>query len=95
MNIYELQWSTGEFEWVAAHTTIEALKVYYELTGVDLYDLQPEDEIVLVPVEKWPELRLINTEYNEDDPNDWETKTFTEVMKDLSGPDIIAGTMYL
>lgn len=93
MKIFELDWS-GEKEWVAANTNIEALKTHSAITGTDLVDYDDEDSIVEVPEEKWPEMRVINNEYDENDPDDWKEKTFEQWMKEHTKPDIIAGTLY-
>lgn len=95
LKIFELRWAKmEEREWVAAHTNIEALKQYFSITSTDINDLDDEDEIVEVPKEKWAEMNIRNSDYDSNDPDDWETKTFEEYMKEQIGPDIIAGTMY-
>jgi hypothetical protein len=95
MKIFELRWnSQDEKEWIAANTNIEALKFYCSETSTDLHELEDEDEIVELPREKWAEMNVRNTDYDETDPDDWEEKTFEEFMKDITRPDIIAGTMY-
>jgi len=95
LKIFELRWTVqGEKEWMAARTNIEALKTYFSIMSTDMSDLDDVDEIVEVPIEKWPEMIVRNSDYNSNDPDDWETKTFEEYMKDQTGPDIIAGTMY-
>lgn len=95
MKIYELQWNEqDEKEWIAANTVIEALIFYSELTGTSLIDWDEVDDIIEVPEEKWEELTVRNTDYDVNDPNDWESKSFKEFMKDCTKPEIIAGTMY-
>lgn len=96
MNIYEIQWtSQDQKEWVAANTIIEALQTYCKVTGTDLFDLEDDDEIVEVPREKWPEMTVLNTDYDSTDPDDWYTKTFEEWMNENETPDVIAGSMYV
>ena len=88
MKIFEIKWeSQGEKEWVAADTNIEALKFYCKLTGMDIDDFEDTDSIVEIPKSKWKEYRV----KEEDEEND---KTFAQWMKENTGPDIIAGTMY-
>lgn len=95
LKIFELRWNNiGEKEWMAARTNIEALKCYFNITSTDMSDLDDADEIVEVPKEKWPEMIVRNSDYNSNDPEDWQTKTFEEYMKEQIKPDIIAGTMY-
>lgn len=95
LKIFELRWTKqGEKEWMAARTNIEALKTYFSITSTDMSDLDDVDEIVEVPMEKWSEMTIRNADYNSNDPDDWQIKTFEEYMKDQTGPDIIAGTMY-
>jgi hypothetical protein len=96
MKIYELQWtSLDEKEWVAANSIIEALQTYCKVTGTDLIDLEETDEIVELPREKWAEHKVINTDYDASDPDDWQEKTFEEWMNENDEPDVIAGTMYV
>lgn len=95
LKIYELCWNAqGEKEWVCARTNIEALKTYLSITDMNIVELDDADEIVEVPKEKWSEYSIRNSEYDHEDPEDWETQTFEEYMKTQTRPDIIAGTMY-
>ena len=95
MNIYEIQWQRqGEREWVAAHTTVEAIKVYCSATDMDLTDFDDEDEIVMIPREKWSGMVIYNADYDKADPDDLKYKTFEQWMAENSRPDIIAGTTY-
>jgi hypothetical protein len=87
LKVFELIWARQEKEWVCAHTNIEALKTYLNITGTDMSDLEYEDEIVEVPKEKWPGMTIRNS-------NKGDIQTFEEYMKAATGPDIIAGTMY-
>jgi len=95
MKIFEFQWIDDEKEWIAANTIIEAIQTYCLITGIDLIELDAEGDIIELPKEKWSEMKVINTEYDpEEDPDDWEEKTYEEWMKEHTKPDIIAGTMY-
>jgi hypothetical protein len=96
MKIFEIQWkSQDEKEWVAANTTIEALKVYCSITGMDLINFEDDDEIVEIPKEKWKEMTVFNWDYDPENPEDnWKEKSFEQWMEEHSDPDIIAGTMY-
>ena len=95
LKIFEIRWTKqGEKEWVCARTNIEALQTYLLNCSMHIIELDAEDEIVEVPREKWSEYKVNNSEYDENDPDDWSEKTFEEVMEDMKGPDIIAGTMY-
>ena len=87
MKIFELRWAAqDEKEWIAAHTNIEALKVYESITDVSLVDMDDDDEIVELPKEKWAEY----TVKTEGEP----AVTFAEWMDGTVKPDIICGTMY-
>lgn len=95
MKIFEFKWtSQDESEWVAANTLIEALKTYLATTGMDITELEDDDEIIEVPKEKWPELNVRNTDFDPKDPDDWEEQTFEQWMGENHTPGIIAGTMY-
>ena len=95
MKIFELRWtSQQEKEWVSGRTMIEALKTYLLTTGIDIVELDDDDDIVEVPKEEWSKLIVRNTEYNENDPDDVEEMTFEQWMEENQNPDVIAGTMY-
>ena len=95
MKIYELRrTSQDQKEWVSGRTVIEALKTYFATTDTSIIDLDYEDEIIEVPKEKWSKMTVRNTEYDENDPDDFEEMTFEEWMKQNPSSDIIAGTMY-
>lgn len=88
MNIYELE-SGGEKEWILANTTIEALKVWNDTTGLDLIDLDSDDEINEVPKEKWSELKITFP-----DDEDEEDQTFEEFVKGRVEPMYMCATVY-
>lgn len=95
LKIFELKWNNrGDREGVCAYTNIHALKEYCSITSTDLIDMDDVDEIVEISKEKWSEYNITNSEYDENDPDDWKSRTFEEYMKTATGPDIIAGTMY-
>lgn len=94
MKIFELQFTRqDECEWISGRTAIEALKTYLSNMGDDFSDLEDEDEITEVPKEKWSEMTVRNTNYDETDPNSHEKITFEEWMKQNSGSACIAGTI--
>lgn len=93
LKIFEIK-EGSEKHWVCAYTNIQALKTLLNITDRVLGEYDDSDEITEVPKEKWGALTVSNSEYDEKDPDDWESKTFEEYMKDATGPDIIAGTMY-
>ena len=95
LKIFTLTWTKqDETEWIAAKSIIHALQVYSSITGTDLTDFESDDEITEVPREKWAELSVRNNDYDPEDPEDWQCKTFEEWMDGRTEPDIIAGTMY-
>lgn len=95
MKVFELRWnSIDEKEWIAAETNIQALKEYCSLTGMHIHELDDKDCIIEVPENLWSEMTITNTEYDPEDPDDWETMTFKEFMKNITSPTIIAGSMY-
>jgi hypothetical protein len=92
LKIFELRWiKQGEKEWMAARTNIEAIKTYLSITGTDIVDLDPEDEIVEIHRNEWGNYKIKNMDY---DGDDWEYMTFEEWIEGRTEPDIIAGTMY-
>jgi len=94
LNIYELQFSDDEKVWIAAYTAIQALKFHESETDTGLIELNYEDDIIILPEEKWGEYYVTNPDYDENNPNDWKQITFKEAMKDINAPDWIAGTMF-
>lgn len=92
LKIFELKCG-GERIWVSGYTNIHALKVICSHESSDISDYEESDEIIEVPKDKWPEMTIRNSDYNSNDPEDWETKTFEEYMKDQKIPDIIATTL--
>lgn len=95
LKVFELRWNKqDEKEWICAHTNIEALKTYLSMTSTDIVDLDDEDEIVEIPESEWSKITIRNSEYDENDPEDFESQTIEEYMRDQLRPDIIAGTMY-
>jgi hypothetical protein len=95
LKIFELRWTMqDEREWVCAYSNVHALMLYCNETSTSLQDLHELDEINEVPKSLWDERFIINTEYDANDPEDWEKKSFTEYMKEQMQPDLIATSMY-
>lgn len=83
MKIYEIR-IQGEKVWVTGRTNIHAFCHYCSVTGEDLYDFEPIDEIIEIPEEKWSEFTITDS-----------GQTFEEWIKENDEyPDIIAVTMY-
>ena len=97
LNIYEFQWSSGEYEWVSGRTIIEAIQTYCETTGSDVVEWEKDDEIVLLPRTKWADYTVVNVDYNPEHPEySWEKMTFLQWLKRNPNPpsQMIAGTPY-
>lgn len=98
MIIFEINHvSQGEKEWVAADTNIHALKTYCFITSTDLVDLDDDDIISEVPESKLDELKVVNTDFEESEPEDddnFREMTFRRWLELHNEPDIVAGTMY-
>jgi hypothetical protein len=83
MKIFEIR--TGEKEWVAAHTNIQALRLVYGMSEVNLGDYSDDDEIVEIPESEWPNHSISFGDRSE---------TFEEYMKHVTEPEYLAATMY-
>ncbi len=94
MKIFELRTNKGEREWISGNTIIEALKTYFSTTGMDINDLNDDDDIVEIPKEKWSEIIIINDEYDKTDPDDFKEITLEQWIKENPTSEIIAGNMY-
>lgn len=83
MKIFEIR--TSEKEWVAAHTNIQALRLLYGLTEVNLGDYGDEDEVVEIPESEWQNHSVVYEDGEE---------TFTDIMKRITEPEFLCGTYY-
>lgn len=102
MRIFEFHWkSVDDKEWIYAPNIIHAIKHLCDLNAETFEEHFPEEdddvEITEIPKEKWSGMKVQNTEYDENDPEDWEEMTFEEFVKDLPDgfTDYIAGTMHV
>jgi hypothetical protein len=77
---------SGEREWVAAETVLLAVHTYCNLTDINTFDFDKEDEVVEVPREKWPDI-IITDEYGIAE------MTFEQWMATNKGRDMIATTL--
>jgi hypothetical protein len=93
MNIYEIK-SQGEREWICAHTIFEALKFYHSLNDLEISDFDDEDDIIIIPEDKWGEFNVIDPDDLDENEEAKVIHTFAERMKDQTVPDIIASTVY-
>lgn len=95
LKVFELRWNQqGDREWIAARTNIDAIQTYLSITDMSIHELDNDDEIVEIPREKWSEYTVSNSDHDPSDPESKEKETFEDVMKRLTKPDIICGTMY-
>lgn len=91
MKIFQINYKDGEQQWVAADTNIEALQ---EVLSIESTELDFMKDIQELPEHRWDEMNVINTEYDEKDEDDWESKTFREFIKDYKSSVIISATFY-
>lgn len=93
MKIFEIIYNDGEKQWVAANTVIEALR---EVLSIESTDIDLMEDVVELPQDKWDESTVTNSEYDENDKDDWQVLTFREFMQKevASNPQIIAATFY-
>jgi hypothetical protein len=93
LKIFEITHEDGEKEWVSGDTIIKALVVYLDTNDMVISEIL-DSEIVELPKEKWSEYSVTNPDYDKDDPEDKESQTFEEYMKENAHPELICGTMY-
>ncbi len=93
MKIFEIIYNDGEKQWVAANTVIEALR---EVLSIESTDIDLMEDVVELPEDKWDESTVTNSEYDENDKDDWQVLTFRDFMQKevTSHPQIIAATFY-
>jgi len=93
LRIFELRYADNERDWISANTVIEAIQFNCEINGDGIFDLDSEDDIIELPEEKWDEMNVLNTEYDETDPDDWEKMTFRQWMTEHNEVGLIASTL--
>ena len=91
MKIFEIIYQDDEKQWVAALTNIEAVQ---EILRTEDGDIDLMKEIRELSEDKWDEMHVVNTDYDENDSEDWESMTFREFIKDVKGCQIISATFY-
>lgn len=91
MKIFEIVYKDDEKQWVVANTNIEALQ---EVLSTEDSDINLMSEINELPEEKWDEMTVTNSEYDENDSEDWESMTFREFLKSCESSQIISATFY-
>ncbi len=91
MKIFEIVYKDDEKQWVVANTNIEALQ---EVLSTEDSDINLMSEINELPEEKWDEMTVTNSEYDENDSEDWESMTFREFLKICESSQIISATFY-
>jgi len=95
LRIFELQHPDDEKEWIAAKSILEALQFYCSETSTDLIELDDYD-IIELPQCKWDEHNISTPDLvdPEDEDSEHITIPFSELIKGMTKPDIIAGTLY-
>lgn len=91
MKIFEIIYNDDEKQFVAANTNIEALKEVLETEDADIHLMA---EIKELPEYRWDDLLVNNLDYDETDPDDWDSMTFREFLNDCKSPQIISATFY-
>ena len=94
MKIYEIQYNCGEKEWIAANTIIEALKISSGFSDMDLVDFEYEDEIIIVPKEKWKDMYVTDPDCYDENNEQRKLYSFQEWMDKNNKPDMIAMTAH-
>lgn len=89
MKIFEIVYKDDEKQWVVANTNIEALQ---EVLSTEDSDINLMSEVNELPEEKWDEMTVTNSEYDENDSEDWESMTFREFLKSCESSQIISAT---
>lgn len=88
MKIYQLTFSNGHKDWIAANSLIGALKVWCSETDNWFGDLDDNDEITELPESEWERFTVIMDE-------DGAVITFKQWMKENRHPAIICSTAYM
>lgn len=91
MKAFQINYKDGEKQFVAANTNIEALQ---EVLSVEETDLSFMLEIIELDDSLLDSMTVSNSEYDESDKDDWEKKTFREVMSESEKAQIISSTFY-
>lgn len=84
LKVFEIKWPDGEKAWVAARSIIHAMIVYCDFTMTDLDDFEGDEEIVEVPRDKWPTMKI------EDEEHEKYSHTFEQAMNGQNDPCLIA-----
>lgn len=62
-NIYEFR-INGEKDWVSASTMIEAIYHYIEVKCMNFEEFTVNDDVVLIPTEKWVDYKAFDEEFS-------------------------------
>lgn len=93
MKIYRIE-TSGNYDYVCAHTVIEALQTYSTMTDYNLIDFSPEDDVIEIPQNLWPTL-YFKLEGEVDNAGNPKEITFAEFMRTAQEPELFATTAYL
>jgi hypothetical protein len=93
MKIFQLN-TQGESEFISSESLIKAILFYHNLTGNNIEDFDDDDTIIEIPQKKWKDYKITNGDFDVNDTDDWQTKTFEEYMKDASESELICSTAY-
>jgi len=94
LKIYEITFG-GERYWVAARTTIEALRIMISTIGVNFYDFGDDDEIEVLPPEEWPNRHIIDPDTDLEEYDELQVlETLEQHMSTAKSPGFIASTDY-
>jgi hypothetical protein len=89
LKVFEFRWdSQGEKDWVCAYTNLHAIQTYLWITDANVMDFGPGDEVVEIPKEKWPEMKITHS------AKEGDFQTFENYMATQTTADIICGTTY-
>jgi hypothetical protein len=93
MKLFEIK-NAGETYIVAAKTMIQALK-HFCSEELSIDNLDDDSEIRDIPNDEWSKIKIRNTEYDPNDPDDMqETFTLEELVVGVTIPWIVSSTTY-
>ena len=77
----------GEKEWIIAHTAIDALQVYNNITDSDIIDFDCDDDIILLSEEQTDNITI---EFEDDDL----AFSLTDLLNDAKKSYYVGGTAF-
>ncbi len=86
MKVFEFNLN-GESYWVASMSLLLAIKFMQETDNLLIKEVDVHDTVIELSEKAMDEIKITNTDYDNENPDDWMEKSISQIMEDITGEE--------